>query len=460
MTDFERNSKLNDLIDELAVSEHYWNDKIYIQHGKILSDIYSEGNYITKNSQVFSILSKYFESNRSQLEGLNFNLEQLTKYITLEKFGEITFNGFQALHDQINLEIGRYHLYEKKLKVQSGAQGSVDTNELRLKIKKLENDIEISNAVTADAKKAMIEVDSKLERNSISSITALTIFSAVILTFSGGFNLVTGVLSEISSVSALKLTLISSLLGFILYNTIFMLLYVVAKMTGKSISGYCKYFRRSSDDDDTLQNCENGYCLRNNTGDNLMCKVIRKYTLTLTINLIFVLIMYYSFTVWLFNECSYLKSTDFPIEVPIIVYLVPILIALSVILSKVSGLSNKIQLKRQYNEYKLQIIYNSLNFGQTSCPFKDTNYCTCYDDFENFNQCRVNNDFEVKIKHLNKSVTDYKSLDIEIDKFLKIEFEKHLSKNPSFQNISLIKNKENLNTIKRLLIILIDRNKT
>lgn len=57
------------------------------------------------------------------------------------------------------------------------------------------------------------KIDDKLEKNSMSSITTLTIFSAVILAFTGSITFSSGVFTEIRQTSPFRLVFIAALIG-------------------------------------------------------------------------------------------------------------------------------------------------------------------------------------------------------------------------------------------------------
>ena len=82
----------------------------------------------------------------------------------------------------------------------------------------------------------MDKIDSKLDSNKISSITTLTIFSAVVLAFSGGITFEAGMLQGMAAASPYRLVFTIALTGFILFNTIFALLYMVGNPASENES--------------------------------------------------------------------------------------------------------------------------------------------------------------------------------------------------------------------------------
>ena len=145
---------------------------------------------------------------------------------------------------------------EKKFTRSSDGHFSVDPKQ----VQKLEQDINAMRPTVAQAQKQLDNLDEKLESNKISSITTLTIFSAVILAFSGGITFESGIFKGMVESSAYRLVFTIALSGFILFNTIFALLYLVGKMAGKPISTRCKYIVTENGYYEQCQSCGDGYC--------------------------------------------------------------------------------------------------------------------------------------------------------------------------------------------------------
>ena len=101
-----------------------------------------------------------------------------------------TVSGYKKFSDHIRLEIGRYNFIKSRF-TGTAADGNsgkatdkhsaIDTE----RILKLERAVDATRPIVAQAQKQLDSLDEKLESNKISSITTLTIFSAVILAFSG-----------------------------------------------------------------------------------------------------------------------------------------------------------------------------------------------------------------------------------------------------------------------------------
>lgn len=78
-------------------------------------------------------------------------------------------------------------------------------------------------------------------------ISVIGIFSAIVITFFGGINFLESVLNSIGKVSKYRFVLGAFIVGFVMFNTIFMLLNFISKLTEKNIRSECRYYK-------------NGYC--------------------------------------------------------------------------------------------------------------------------------------------------------------------------------------------------------
>lgn len=77
-------------------------------------------------------------------------------------------------------------------------------------------------------------------------ISIIGIFSAIVITFFGGINFIESVLNTIDKVSKYRLVFAILITGFVMFNTIFMLLNFIAKLTNKPIRSYCEFYIEES----------------------------------------------------------------------------------------------------------------------------------------------------------------------------------------------------------------------
>lgn len=77
--------------------------------------------------------------------------------------------------------------------------------------------------------------EEKMEKMQGEFISILSIFSAVIIAFFGGINLLGSALSNINGTNKYRLIIVLLVIGLIMFNVIYMLLYFVSRITDKNI---------------------------------------------------------------------------------------------------------------------------------------------------------------------------------------------------------------------------------
>ncbi len=295
------NTRLCELIQRLSKQNNYINEKKLLGNDVLLiQSIYNENfrhNYSKISNTIYALLNHDIDCS----ELLSMNLEILSHKIYLDdKIDGTVKLSLYKLIDHINLEIGRYNLKgndnEDKKKDSVNVDYSKDIENLDKKLNSINDE---HNKIYKRALESMTknEVEDKLDKNNLSSITTLTIFSAVILAFSGGISYASGVFDGLDMVSIYRLIFITGLVGLIVFNTIFLLLFIVGRMVNKRVSCICCY--EKSNKDILVSSCEN--CLRKFHKSNIFCKLIHKYPYIVFINAITLAIMYYSSVLYVFN---------------------------------------------------------------------------------------------------------------------------------------------------------------
>lgn len=315
MTSIEKEKLLVSLIHDLCKKEYSQKTSNQKNSFNKLKQIYCD-NYRHSYSKIFNELQNIFSDDLDISTTLGENLKCLDDYLQKQRvngtdatlFNDV-ISGFRKLSDHINLEIGRYNFIKQQFAGEKtahceGCQGS-STNinsEFAVLSERVEKQQEVLNNIQPSIIKAVSEtdkIDSKLEANKLSSITALTIFSAVIMAFSGGISFESSVFESISSTSIYRLAFIVALSGFILFNTVFALLYIVGKMCKKPIGARCKYMANEDGFNSYCRACGDGYCAKQCSSVSILCKIWRKYSYVFAVNLILLLFMYYDAVIWL-----------------------------------------------------------------------------------------------------------------------------------------------------------------
>lgn len=370
MTDKEKTGELLSLIDALCdvnfAKEQNYIDGWVSKLNKVYSNEYRHtySDIFFKIQQIMSdTLSNNDASDTEVLEVLGENLnvlgnriDELAAQNSDDANYKNTVSGYKKFSDHIRLEIGRYNFIKSRF-TGTAADGNsgkatdkhstIDTE----RILKLERAVDATRPIVAQAQKQLDSLDEKLESNKISSITTLTIFSAVILAFSGGITFESGIFQGMVASTSYRLVFTIALSGFILFNTIFALLYLVGKMAGKRISAKCKYMVNADDNYNQCQSCGDGYCTKECAEVSIACRIFHKYSYVLAIDAILLYVLYTDFFLW-YSKGALLAPTF---------YLPQIFLILIIIASYcVHRVRKNRRLKRIKMHYKVAILTDIL----------------------------------------------------------------------------------------------------
>lgn len=172
---------------------------------------------IAKDDNIYSLdyLSENIEAARAMVE---------KDYIGGEKEFRGLYRPLSKLSDHINLEIGRYSYYsinEQRVK------------DLEKRNQMLQTDLRMATDELEKAQKTVSSMQTEL-------IAVLSIFAAIVLAFSGSISFLGNTLSGIKGVCLFKTAFFVLLCGLIIFNLIFLMMYIVGKITGRNIYARCK----------------------------------------------------------------------------------------------------------------------------------------------------------------------------------------------------------------------------
>ena len=129
------------------------------------------------------------------------------------------------------------------------------------------------------------DVKEKLNNFNMESITVLGIFSGIVMAFFGGMSFFNGVLNNIHQVSKYRITLITLIIGFTIFNIMFLLIYSISKIVNKPIRSKC-----------STPNCS---CDKKCNPINTLRKI---YPVLFYIDLIFILMIIGVLALWFSNN--------------------------------------------------------------------------------------------------------------------------------------------------------------
>lgn len=223
-----RQELLNQIILEL--SEKMLEISMYEQYLNRLNALY-EDNFKHQYSVFFPNILKILEEDNSyNIDYLSNNLNTLETYLEeqaakgIAKFNNMYFQ-FIKLCDHLNLQISQTNYY--KSMIQQSNSASKDLRDALIKLN--------------DANNRIAEATERANTMQTELISILSIFAAIVITFSGGFTFLGSSITAISNATYYESIIMTVILcGMILFNTIFLMMYFVSKLTKRDIYVKCR----------------------------------------------------------------------------------------------------------------------------------------------------------------------------------------------------------------------------
>lgn len=281
-----RQAKLVETLREMASS---CMDDMVIRSVAIKLKALYAGGFRHNYSQFFPLIVEFSkDDNEYNLDYLSNNL-QAARNLVEQDFvsGEKEFSGLhkplQKLSDHLNLEIGRYSYY---------SISEQQVKDLERRNQTLQSELKKTTEELQEATRQLDEAGKKISFVQTELISVLSIFAAIVLTFSGSMSLLGNVFTGIQNTRFFKVTFFVLLCGFILCNTIFLMMYLVGKITGRNIYANCKS-KDCTCGQDGAPSCSG------------ITRVRKRLPYVFWLNLIIVLMMVADVIVWYFdNLCN------------------------------------------------------------------------------------------------------------------------------------------------------------
>lgn len=229
MTKEEKDNYLTLLLFDL--SREILQEEKLLDIANQLKELYKD-EYRHSYSSLFSSVEEINDDKITySTEFLLENLQNLKNIAASQNFEDKQVEkSIYKFYDHVMLELLRLQHYgqiednARALKAQIDEDKKV-IRDLESQIKETTNSLE-----TANEKAKNIQAE---------TIGIIGIFAAVTLAFSGGLSYLSSAISSVYNSPTLKLILIILICGFVLFNTIFILLYVVARIIDKNIFFKC-----------------------------------------------------------------------------------------------------------------------------------------------------------------------------------------------------------------------------
>ena len=214
----------------------------------LITSVYDDQNFRHRYSDFFTWLMELTapDENNGSVENLDTLAENLNNLLKIaqnefsssnartqqQKRKAITLvQNIEKLCDHMNLEIARFQkntVLERQLE-QAKTEAHTSTTALKE-----------SQASIADATKKLSKAERKASSLQGEIISVLSIFSAIVIATSGGFSFVSGSISSLSSgIPFHRVLCVISLCGIALFNSVFVLMYMVGKIIDRPIYTAC-----------------------------------------------------------------------------------------------------------------------------------------------------------------------------------------------------------------------------
>lgn len=226
-------NELNDLVRELSNATIGEEDcEVYLNR---FAQIYRDG-FHHQYSAFHPVLQQIMASSAADYEVSEFltaNLNMISKYIADREHLDASVDN--RSHQSINASIYKLcdHINLELTRINEQRNQESRLQELYVKIGDAQTKLERAKT---DAEKAR----KKVNRAQTDILAILSVFAAVILAFMGGMTFLSGAMSSISETRVYKFVIACCICGFIIFNTIFLLLYIVSKIIEKPIYARCK----------------------------------------------------------------------------------------------------------------------------------------------------------------------------------------------------------------------------
>lgn len=193
-------------------------------------------SYSQISSTIYHNIDNILLQNETALEDLKNNCDEVCRIGTSGEVSEDVKKGFAKFNDHVKLEITRISdqlrrnkQFDSMLKITK--KEAIETNE-----KELKKSLRQIKSTSGNVIKKMNKINDNIFAQIVS---ILGIFSAIIFVFFGGTQLFSNALTGIHELDKQDVGILGfviSLIGLIMFDIIFMLLYVISVICGKPLS--------------------------------------------------------------------------------------------------------------------------------------------------------------------------------------------------------------------------------
>ena len=245
--------------------------------------------YVSKLKQIYTPDFRHFYFRIEQViinlkieerDYLSANINIIYDYVKEhENTNAVFYKSFCKLYDHVNSGIIRL-VYLDSIKKEQGS---------------LQEESKILNQRVGKTSKKVGKLLAEIKNSAIQSITILGIFSAIVFAFTGGFNIIGYTFNGINTIYRLRFIFTLLLICFILFNTVFGLIYALSRMSEKKI--YCNCYKCSNNKNQCpcANNCK------------LFVRLMHHYPIPILTNAVILLGLFLSFIFWIFEIMKIIK---------------------------------------------------------------------------------------------------------------------------------------------------------
>lgn len=195
--------------------------------------------YVNNKRHKYSEVSAYLMET-DDIEYLLENLRKIQNRLGEHQEDESTSIKVFKLIDHITLELNRTKYNSKSFTDMQVASMNVVLGDATKKISKAADELrqEQAQKINLEIEEFRNETEDlkgKVNDSYSQFVSILGIFSAVVLVFFGGVTAFSSIFSNMQNIGRFKLVFITALVGVIIFNLVFMFLYVLAKLLGREI---------------------------------------------------------------------------------------------------------------------------------------------------------------------------------------------------------------------------------
>lgn len=242
-----RQEKLGNLLYVLSKELLSGDEKQVKQFLNQLVVIYKD-DFKHNYSDFFPIIVDVFkEDNEYNIDYLSNNLDRLGSYLE-DKYSKgdneylEIYKQFTKLCDHLNLQMSQLsYILSRETSNDILQNASQNLEESNAKIKESLIKLDESHKKIEETNKKLEEANKKADAIQTELIAILGIFAAIIIAFSGGLTLLGNSIASINNANHYEsIIAVVIICGMVMFNTIFLMMYFVSKLTEKDVLAKCK----------------------------------------------------------------------------------------------------------------------------------------------------------------------------------------------------------------------------